>query len=218
MLRVYSCRMMCYIDLNILVFRWSHVKWRFTAAKLKSYFYLKSTSQVSSKTIFCTRNKTELKLLKVLHPEVCREQKSRKQCRCVQHIVLSLSALCPGSRQTRLGCVLMSISQSLSGGSAFATHFFTGAPSAACCLSVCLALPNPIQKWVPKQSDRKTLTRTLRGWICESNFPPLLPCILVNRFWRWTCWVTSSSLCKAAASQGENKQRYRGVKMMTRLY
>lgn len=53
-----------------------------------------------------------------------------------------------------------------------------------------------------KQSDRKTLTWTLRLnlWV---RFPLLLPCILVNRFWRWACWVVSSSLCKATASRGK---------------
>lgn len=77
----------------------------------------------------------------VLHPEDCREHKSRKLCRCFQHIVLSLSTRCPASTQTRLDCVLMLISHSVSGGSIFANNFLTGAPSAACCLSVCLTLP-----------------------------------------------------------------------------
>lgn len=71
--------------------------------------------------------------------------------------------------------------------------------------------PSPIQMWMPEQSDTRTLTWTLWGWICESNLPL---CILVNTFWRWACRVVSSSPCKATASQGKIN---RGVKMTTTL-
>ncbi len=173
-----------------------------------------------SKIIFCRRNKTIMKL--VLLRQCCTQKTAEsrspgKLYRCFQHIVLSLSTPCPASTQAQLDFGLMLISPSMSGGSTFATHFLTGAPSAACCLSVCRTLPilfrcecqnNQIGRHWHEHSEVEFVSQI-------SPFATLHP---GKQILKMSLLSGVFFAMQGHSLTGENKHWYLGVKMMTRLY
>lgn len=117
---------------------------------------------------------------------------------------------------SRLGCVLMSISQSVSGGATLATH--SGAPSAARCLSVCLTLPilfrcecqnNQIGRHWHEYSEVEFVSQ-IHPFASLDPGKQILKLILLSGVF---------FAMQGHSLTGENKQRYLEVKMMTiRLY
>lgn len=130
---------------------------------------VRSSEHVAVAVRFGLKSSLKLCFWAVLHPEVWRQL---TLCRCLQCVVSSLWTLCSGSTRAHF-------SSGLSRWLAEPCPVFCCSPSrrsTICCSPPrCLPhTPKPIQMCI-KQSDRKTLTWRLWGWICESDFPFCYP-------------------------------------------